>query len=589
MSLDSRVKKQQLAGLLQSGKFDEARSFLEQRCTENPRDGESWMQLVNVNAQLGNFPGVEQACNRLITLYPSAAEPYLHLATALLLQNRKEEAELRLRKAAECQPDNPVIWFRLGKALHMQARYNEALKCYEKSVALKPDLAEALDSMGSIFKSRGQITHAIECYRQCVAVRPDFHPGHSDLVVAYNYTTQYKPDFVYHEHLRWGERHRLAGDAGGRHENVPDPAHRLRIGYVSPDFYCHSVAYFFEPLLGCHNHGQFEIFCYADAVKVDAVTERLKQQADHWQVIQGLSDQQVADLVRSHGIDILVDLTGHTANSRLRVFTAKPAPVQVSYLGYPNTTGLKQMDYRISDSHADPEGTTEQWHSETLQRLAGGFLCYRPSPDAPPVSGLPALEHGYITFGSFNNLAKISPDVVAVWAQILLAVPTSRLIIKNIALADSATRARFQQMFEALGIEPGRVDLRPPVPAAEGHLKTYSEVDIGLDSFPYNGTTTTCEALWMGVPVVTLSGDTHVARVGTSLLHRVGLDDLVAERQTTYVEVAVEFAGNLKQLARIRGGLRETMHGSSLCDGKRIARELESAYRDMWSTWCQLQ
>ena len=573
---------------MEAGKIKEARLLLEEICSDRPQDGWSWMQLVSIYAGGADYKNAEHACLQLIALSPSAPEPYIHLSSALLFQNKKVEATDALREALNLRPNNPGLHFKLGKALHSQAKLEEALQCYEKAVSLNPGIAEVYDSMGSLFKSRGQIARAIELYRICVAARPDSYRGHSDLVFAYNYSSDYGPEFVYREHLRWGESHGGVGGVSENYSNVRDPDRRLRIGYVSPDFYRHSVSYFFEPVLECCNHEKFETFCYANVLKPDSVTTRLRELADNWHDTSNLSDQQVADLVRSHSIDVLVDLTGHTGNSRLPVFAKKPAPVQVAYLGYPNTTGLRQMDYRITDKQADPEGVTDQWYTEKLVRLSGGFLSYRPPSDSPTVSIPPFESNGYITFGSFNNLAKITPDVIAVWSGILMAEPESRLIVKNLSLRDAVTMENIVSTFNKLGVDKGRVDLRPPVFTTSEHLEAYSEVDIALDTFPYNGTTTTCEALWMGVPVITLAGVTHVGRVGVSLLHRVRLDALIAKNHDAYIEIALKLARDPSRIISIRKNLRNMMRDSSLCDGARLAHELESAYRNMWKTWCAI-
>jgi predicted O-linked N-acetylglucosamine transferase (SPINDLY family) len=316
------------------------------------------------------------------------------------------------------------------------------------------------------------------------------------------------------------------------------------------------------------------------------MTERLKQRSHHWHNIRGKTDDDVAALIRADAIDILIDLAGHTENNRLPVFARKPAPVQVTYLGYPNTTGLRTIDYRLTDIEADPPGQ-EPYHTEQLVRLPHGFLCYTSPPDAPAVTALPTSTVGHVTFGSFNNLAKMTPEVIGLWAQILKAIPGSRLVIKNKSMKDGPTRERYLALFRETGITEDRLDFVAWIPEAADHLGAYAHVDIALDTFPYNGTTTTCEALWMGVPVITLAGERHAARVGVSLLTRVGLTELIAQSPEEYVKLAVELAADTERLVQLRAGMRERMKHSPLCDAKSFTRDLETAYRGMWREWCE--
>src|SRR5262249_25869327 len=304
-------------------------------------------------------------------------------------------------------------------------------------------------------------------------------------------------------------------------------ARLLRIGYVSPDFRQHSVAYFLEPLLRGHDRQQVEVFCYGDVARPDSVTTHLQELADHWLVTVGTSHQALAERIRTDRIDILVDVAGHTAGNRLLVFARKPAPVQVTWLGYPNTTGLKAIDYRLVDAVTDPAGEADAWASESLVRLEGGFLCYGALTDAPAPTLPPCLGTGTITFGSFNNPAKVSAATFDAWAKLLSRLPQARLLLKGTPFADAATRALFLARLDERGVAAERVDLMGSVSSATQHLALYHRMDIALDPFPFNGTTTTCEALWMGVPVITLRGHRHAGRVGASLLTQIGLTDLI--------------------------------------------------------------
>ena len=345
------------------------------------------------------------------------------------------------------------------------------------------------------------------------------------------------------------------------------------------------MAFFLEPILSTHDRVEFESVCYSDVKQPDAVTGRLRALAGEWRDIRGRSDDQVAELVRRDRIDILVDLAGHTAGNRLLVFARKPAPVQVTYLGYPNTTGLTSIDYRITDECADPTGAADRLHTEKLVRLKNGFLCYLPPEESPEVSPTPVLRNGTVTFGSFNQLPKLSNEVVRIWAATLSRVPGSRLLLKAHGFSNEETRSRFRERFAEHGITPDRLELRCDVPSTRSHLELYGEVDVALDPFPYNGTTTTCEALWMGVPVIAWAGPTHRARVGVSLLTGLGLAEWIAESRERYVELAVELAGDPARLDRIRHGLRDRMRQAPLMDGAGFTRGLEQAYREMWRSW----
>jgi predicted O-linked N-acetylglucosamine transferase (SPINDLY family) len=356
---------------------------------------------------------------------------------------------------------------------------------------------------------------------------------------------------------------------------------------MSPDFRQHSVSFFLEPLLAAHDPAAVQVFCYADVAQPDAVTQRLMSYVHHWRDVAGCRDDDLCRVLAADRIDILVDLAGHTKGNRLAVFAQRSAPVQVTAIGYPATTGLAAMDYRLCDAVTDPPPEADAWSVETLVRLDAGLHCYRPPANAPAVGPLPAQAAGYITFGAFNKLAKISRDTVALWAEVLKAVPTSRLLVKTKPLAEAETRARLERAFADAGIAPARLELRGWEAQDRAHLDLYNHVDIALDTTPYNGTTTTCEALWMGVPVLTLAGRGHAARVGASLLSQVGLTDWIADNADAFVARARTATADTSALASLRKDLRATVAASPLCDGAVYARAVEGAYRAMWRKACQ--
>jgi predicted O-linked N-acetylglucosamine transferase (SPINDLY family) len=420
-----------------------------------------------------------------------------------------------------------------------------------------------------------------------VHLKPDYPDAHTNLLFSTNYHRELSARAIFEQHRAWGETHGRTRAGLPPAPNSREPQRRLRVGYVSPDLRGHSVAYFIEPILAQHDRAHYETYCYAEIPKAkqDSTTERFKALSGHWVDTCGLSDRALAERVRADGIDILVDLAGHTANNRLRAFAYQPAPVQITYLGYANTTGMPAMHFRLTDQWADPPGQ-ERFYTEELIRLPRGFLCYAPPQDAPAVSPLPAREAGYVTFGSFNVLSKISPQVVALWADILGALPNARLLLKNRAMTDADTREDYYRQFAEHGIARERLEMIGWTVSRQEHLALYSRIDIALDTFPYHGTTTTCEALWMGAPVITLEGDRHAARVGVSLLSRLGLHELIAHEESEYMDKAITFAADLDRLAALRAGLRARMLGSGLCDGAAFTRELEEVYRKLWRRWC---
>lgn len=489
------------------------------------------------------------------------------------------------RKVLELNPNDATYHFNLGNAFRGLVRLPEAIQCYEAAIGLKSDYVEAMHNLGIVMMHQGMTSEAKKVLHKVLEIDPGIMPSRSCLLCDLNYV-DVDPGEVYREHREWEKFIGFPVPVGGNFSNSRESDRRLRVGYVSPDWRMHSVVYFIEPLLSSHNKESIEVVCYSDVTNPDGITRHMQTLSSLWRDICGLGDAEVADLIRRDKVDILVDLAGHTAFNRLGVFARKPAPVQVSYLGYPNTTGLSTMDYRLTDEWADPPGQTEQFHSEELVRLPNGFLSYH-ALDGTKVYGPPVIKRGYVTFGSFNNLAKVSASVVELWSRVLHAVPDSRLLIKYTGLEDPATRDRMHGLFADMGVEASRVELVGWVDSMSDHMDYYRELDIALDTFPYNGTTTTCEALWMGVPVITLAGCTHPGRVGISILSQLELGDFVAQRYDDYIDIAARLASDLASLQELRLTLRARMEESALCDSNRFAGEVEQAYRKMWRRWCE--
>lgn len=606
-----------------AGRLGDSERLCRQAIQQHPDSPDAWDLLGLLAMRAGRSEPAVECHLRAVRLDPSRAAFHVHLADANRMAHKLDLAIAGYRAALRLDPRAGGALLNLGAALAASGRADEAADAWRAAVALDPDDAEALwnlanlssqlgrfadtvaysqralrlvpgraallSNLGIAYEQQGRLDDAIACFREALAASPHHELSFSNLLRDLSAHATAPPGEVFAEHVRWGDAFAAPLRAHHRpHGNDPSPDRRLRIGYVSPDFRDHAVASFVEPILAGHDRERFEVFCYSAAPRIDAVTKRLQAYGQAWRNIVGVADAAAAEMVRRDAIDILVDLAGHTAGHRLLLMARRPAPVQVTYLGYPNTTGLKEIDYRVTDALADPPGEADALHSERLVRLPRCGWCYRPPDDAPPVAAEPPSDRrdGRITFGSFNAHAKTSPQTVAAWAAVLRAAPGSRLLLKAYALGESDTRQLLLKRFADAGIGAERLDLRGPTATRAEHLAAYGEVDVALDPFPYNGTTTTCEAMWMGVPVVTLAGRSHIARVGVSLLSAVGLGDLVASSPEQYVATATALAADAARRQELRRNLRATMAASPLCDGAAMTRALEAAYRAMWQKWC---
>ncbi len=520
-----------------------------------------------------------------IQVSPKVSMFFYNLGAAYHAMSCFEEAIQSYQKALDLNPDYAEVYSNLGNSYKSLGKMDEAISSYQKAIQLKPDFADAYNNLGVVLQFQGKIHEALSFYNTVMKIQPDNASVHSTMLFVMHYLQWEDGKALFQQHRVWDACHG-SGKIGISEKRTVVRNHfdRINVGYISPDFKEHSVSYFIEPILKAHDAGRFNVVCYSDTPISDAVTLRLKGLGRKWRDTFGFSDEKMIDLIRADGIHILVDLAGHTAYNRLPLFVRKPAPIQVTYLGYPNTTGLAAMDYRISDTIADPPGLAERWHTEKLVYLPGGFLCYQPPMTAPEISELPAKRTDNLTFASFNNRSKITEQVIHTWAQILKSIPGSRLILKSQALEDAKTIQQLMHRFEDRQVDPGRIELHGFLPA-DSHLELYHRVDIALDTFPYNGTTTTCEALWMGVPVIVLDGNAHVSRVGVSLLSTIGLDAFIANSVDDYIHKAVSWGQNVKTLSSLRSGLREMMRKSMLMDTHAFTRSLEQAYESMVATW----
>jgi protein O-GlcNAc transferase len=569
------------------GRTTEALEDLHQAALLDPGLAEAHHQHGNALKSLGRYADAIIPLERAVKLAPLNAAAWLNLGTAHLEENELEQAIRCFREALRLEPSRSEAFNILGHALALCTRFQEAETQFREALRLNPNYAAAHDNLGGLLKSQARIPDALEQYRAALKSEP-LPATHSNLLLALNFNSALSPEAVFLEHRKWDELHSHPLRRTWRpHEVDRSSGRRLRIGYVSADFVNHAVAHFVEPVLQHHDHGRVEVYCYSQALVTDPVTSRLRGLSDHWRDIARINDADVADLIRGDQIDILIDLAGHTARNRLLVFARKPAPLQITWIGYPNTTGLSAIDYRITDGMADPIGETEHLYSEKLIRLPECFSSYLPSSSSPPVSPLPASSFGHVTFGSFNQFPKLSPAVIELWARVLRAVPTAHLFLRARSLADDTTAARLKERFASLGVTVDRLEFDGRELSVVAHQGAYQRVDIGLDPFPYNGTTTTCEALWSGVPVVTLAGNTHVSRVGVSLLTQIEAIDWIARSADEYVEHCVTLARDLTKLASVRAGLRSRLLSSPLGNAPRFTRHLEAAYSKVWDDYCR--
>lgn len=530
----------------------------------------------------GRLAEAEAAYRKVLAQAPRHPDA-LHFLGLLLHQVRRDgEGIALMRQSIALRPRAAAFHFNLANALREQKHHDEALLLLQQALALDPRLGDAWIELGSILRTQGRLDEALQALAR--AKNAGVEGAYSNLLYTMWLHPAFTPAQIFNEHRRWAA---ACADplrpSAPVFANTPEPDRRLRIGYVSQDFWRHVLGRFIQPILAQHNREGFEIFCYSDTRHDDDISAAIRAQADHWRPTLGLSADALASQVRADRIDILVDLAAHSGVNRLAVFARKPAPVQVTYLGYPATTGMAAMDYRITDRHLDPPGMTDSLHSESLIRLPEAYWAF-PTPNAAPgVNPLPALARGFVTFAAYNALAKMNPPLMALWARILARVPGSRLRV--LVPGGVEHNAHVPAWFSASGIPTDRLDLCPSW-AYQRYLAEYNECDLALDTLPYNGGATSLDSLYMGVPFVTVAGDSAVSRAGLMLLRNVGLDDLVATSHDEYVEKAITLAADLPRLAALRLALRDRLAASALCSTPGLTAHLEHAYRLAWRRWC---
>jgi predicted O-linked N-acetylglucosamine transferase (SPINDLY family) len=587
----------------------------EQSDSDNLSDPAAYMELGAQQQRQGKLDEATNSFRKAIALNPKAAEPHISLGLLLTEQGKPMDAITSYRQAIFLQPDAARTHFILGATFHVLNRFDEAIGTYRRALALQPDYPEAHHNLGMAFKAKNKIYNAIESYRKAVALKPDFFDAHlnlgaalfdlgnaqeaatcfhqaytvtpddaracSDYLMALQYLPGYSLAHLFREHTGFGERHETPLRADWpAHAKTNDGPRRLKIGFVSADFRLHPVGCFLEGVLRHIDRDVIDVTLYSNNDKSDLMTERLRALRFTWTPILLLSDGDFATRIRNDGIDILVDLSGHTGKNRLLAFAHKPAPIQVTWLGYWATTGLRAMDYILADEYGIPREEV-QYYVEKPWYLPNTRLCFaKPLVDVA-TNALPALQTGQVTFGCFNNLTKITDAVVALWARILRALPQARLFLKSSSLSDPAGQQSVLERFAAQGITAEQLALEGKS-SYDQYFLAYHRLDIALDPFPFTGGTTSFDGLWMGVPMITLRGDRLIARQGEGILHNLGMSDWIAEDEDAYVALAIARAGDLQGLANLRTQLREKLSQSPLCDAPRFARDLEAAFLGMW-------
>ncbi len=613
-SLHSRLRLGQQ--LIAARRFEEARSLYREVCAQLGTDADCWFTLGAISGMLGRLDEAVACCEKAVAIAPRHAGAWFNLGIAhrdsgqleksidalrkvlqldvrhreaaatlayvLAALHRHDEADAVLRQILREFPEHAGLHATRGSVMQVLNHSEAAIDAYAKALALRhPEPSAIHENMAVALCQQGRYRESIEHFEAALKIEPENARCCSNLLLTLHYLPVENPQSLLDRHRAWPGNARHVPGRRAATERPSARPERLRIGYVSSDLRRHSVAHFIEPLLRHHDAARYEITCHYSHPGVDETTSRLRKLAHRWRDVAALDDEKLYQTIVADRIDILVDLNGHTQGNRLAVFARRAAPVQLSFIGYPDTTGVSEMDYRLTDAIADPPGA-EAWCTERLVRLPECFLCYQPPALAPAVVPPPCEKNSFVTFGSFNNLAKINSAVIAVWARLLREVPHSRLVIKNPSFTEQATRERYYGLFAVEGIPGERLDLLEYVPDGGAHLATYARMDIALDTFPYNGTATTCEALWMGVPVVTLRGARHSGRVGASLLAAAGLAGWIADTPEDYVKSAVTLARDHAALARLRSGLRERIAQSRLCQAPGYTRSVENAFEEMY-------
>ena len=536
----------------------------------------------------GRLAEADELAHGVLQDDPDHAEAW-NLLGAIALERGEQGAAARyFEDAAELAPLDAGVITNLAEVRRRSGDLDGAEALCRKALAIDPGRLTALHTLVLAMTAQGRGAEAFEHSQQLVSLAPDFGPGREAYLFLLQLTDALEPARIAAEHRRLAGRIEVPPRWQAlRHANTPDPERRIRVGYVSADFFRHAASYFIEPVLSGHDGRECDVICYSGVKRPDETTHRLRDSAGTWRDVLALDDDGLAALIRDDRVDILVDLSGHTAGNRLAVFARKPAPLQLTWFGYPGTTGLDSIDYKLTDAVCDPPGASEVLYSERLIRLPDVLYCYQPPAEMPEVAESPALRNGYVTFGGMNGAAKLNAQWLALWATLLSLVPRSRLVLASVP--SGAERERLRGVFSQHGVDPTRVTLHDRIPY-DAFWELHHGIDIALDTYPCNGGTTTCETLWLGVPVVTFTGSRFGGnRLGTSMLASLGLHELLARSEADYLAIARGLAADLPRLAALRRGLRARMRASPLTDRSRFMRNVERVYRDIWREWCTRQ
>jgi predicted O-linked N-acetylglucosamine transferase (SPINDLY family) len=572
--------------LRDNGQLDESIVAYRRALELRPDYPEALSNLGNVLRERGRLDEAIAAITRAIALRPEFVEAHSNLGNALKDKGKHHEAAAEYRRAIELDPASAPAHSNLGVTLKEMGLFDEAIAALERAIEIAPDRAEVYNNLSSTRLGQGDQVGAIRDCRRALELRPGYSNAHSNLLMCAQYQTGVSLASLARASAEWDERHAAPHRARWKPWDLErDPERPLRVGFVSSDLRRHPVGFFLARVFENLDPRFGTVICYDNRAVRDGMSDRLAARASQWHNVVGLSDDVVAGQIRADRIDILFDLAGHTADHRLLVFARRPAPIQISWIGYVGTIGLKAMDYLLADRFHVP-ASAEAYYCEKILRMPAGYVCYDPPAEAPRVGPLPAIERGHVTFGSFNNAAKLNSAVLALWAEVVRRVPGSRLLLVSPALGGASAQERIRAAFVAGGGDRDCLELRGSLPWLD-LLAAYNTIDMALDPFPYSGGMTTCEALWMGVPVVTCPGETFASRHSLSHLSNVGLTETIASDTQEFADLAVRLASDLPHLAALRAGLRERMAGSPLCDGARFARDLQSLLRDVWRRWCQ--
>ncbi|HEY0847256.1 MAG TPA: tetratricopeptide repeat protein [Noviherbaspirillum sp.] len=578
----------ELAAVLRArGRLEEAAAGFSRALALQPDYAELHANLAATLRDIGRLDDAAAGYRRALALKPDYPELHANLAAVLRDLGQLDEAAAAYRRAVEINPDFAEAHGNLGFVLREQGKFGEAEQSCRRALEIRPDYAKGYINLGATLQQRGKLDAAVACYRKALEVNPDLIEAHHPLLLNLNYLPDQSAAALLEQARQFGAAATRRAQAFTAWPNSPEVDRCLRVGFVSGDLRNHPVGYFIESVMKAlaeQAAGRLECIVYATHLSGDAVTERIRSCCSAWISAVGLSDKALAQRIHEDRIDILIDLAGHSDHNRLPMFAWKPAPVQASWLGYFATTGLSEIDYLIADPWTLP-ATDEAHFTETVWRLPETRLCFTPPAESVAVAPLPALANGYLTFGCFNNLAKMNDAVVALWSRVLQAVPGSRLLLKAPQLIDEETKRSVAARFSGHGIGEDRLQMEGPSPRA-AYLAAYGRIDIALDPFPFTGGTTSMESLWMGVPVLTLAGDRFISRQGVGLLMNAGLPDWVAADPEDYVARAVQHAADLTRLGELRQGLRQHVLHSPVFDATRFATHFEAALRGMWTRWC---